>query len=492
MASSIYNFFNFLEKKAGKILPAEKAMKLKLRHAKELVTDKEIQSLSPENKVLYYPELVKGRELIWNDDYSTPQGTVSLPEGFTVNGTLYVYHLEKTPVNIKARSVNWSVSSDLYPKSFTGATFEDFRASKECNELPERIQVTNLLDISRSNIKTLPEGLNTKKIEAGGSKLQSLPSKLTCNFLDIRRTGIKEIPEGVVVKDKLTVNAIPEKYPKHIEDVISVGGYKTIKQVKTYEALPIISIKVGKKVKKGKGLEVPLAELSGEKFTEFVDMYKSYTTADNYRARIKSLVEGASKFFKAKFSTVYFFYKMTETGFEASYFIYGKDDKNREILISPDAAISAEGQTSIKSFSYAWSPTEREVKNAMVKLFPKSHEGEKPVKAVNIRTLMTGPKAKRVFWEIGRKQRGGYGIQGQAKDLIPSLSGASQDNMTRYAENNGITWGDMMVFDNNDAINIIARSKEQTEDGNYVYFDKYGYGQGGGSTVFKGPDYTVL
>jgi hypothetical protein len=128
----------------------------------------------------------------------------------------------------------------------------------------------------------------------------------------------------------------------------------------------------------------------------------------------------------------------------------------------------------------------------MAKLFPKSYEGEKPVKAVNIRTLMNGPQAKDVYWRIGRKTRGGFGIQGQAKDLIPSLSGISQDNMTRTAKHYGITWGDMMVFDNNEAINVIARSKEQTEDGNYVYFDKYGYGQGGGTTTFEGPDYTVV
>lgn len=82
--------------------------------------------------------------------------------------------------------------------------------------------------------------------------------------------------------------------------------------------------------------------------------------------------------------------------------------------------------------------------------------------------------------------------QKQAKDLIPSLSGISQDNMTRSAKEYGITWGDMMVFDNNEAINVIARSKEQVEDGKYVYFDKYGYGQGGGTTTFEGPDYTVV
>ena len=127
--------------------------------------------------------------------------------------------------------------------------------------------------------------------------------------------------------------------------------------------------------------------------------------------------------------------------------------------------------------------------STLSKLFPKSYEGEKPVKAVNIRTLMNGPQSARKYWKIDRKTRGGFGIQGKAKDLVPSLSLASQDNMQHYAKRNNVTWGDMMVFDNNGAINIIARSNEKTQDGKYVYFDKHGYGQGGGSTIFIGSDY---
>jgi len=93
--------------------------------------------------------------------------------------------------------------------------------------------------------------------------------------------------------------------------------------------------------------------------------------------------------------------------------------------------------------------------------------------------------------EVGRKTRGGEGIQGKAKDLIPSLSGISQDNMVNYADRYKITWGDMMVFDNNGSINVIARSNEKTQDGKYVYFDKYGYGAGGGTKTFEDADYTV-
>lgn len=488
MADKIYNFFNFLEKKAGEVLPPDKHFTMKLRHAKELVDEKDINALSLQMKILYYPERIKGDDLIVKGDYRTPFGTTALPEGFTVEGYLNVSNLEKIPVNLKATSVNWEVSSDLYPESFNGATFTKFAVGKNSTKLPIGIKVTNVLDIESSKIKQLPENLHTVSIDARNTPLTSLPSQLTCDQLDIIKTGIKEIPEGVVVNKKLSVTAIPLKFPKHIEDVIAINGYITIRQKKAYEALPEISVKVGRKVKKGKGMQVPLTELSEDKFTNTIDTFKEYTTADNYRIRINRLSSNAGKFFNTKFTTLYFFYTMKDFGFDVSWFIYGKDNKNREILLNPEVVMSTEGQVSLKSISLT-EPTERQILSTLSKLFPKSYEGEKPVKAVNIRTLMNGPQSARKYWKIDRKTRGGFGIQGKAKDLVPSLSLASQDNMQHYAKRNNVTWGDMMVFDNNGAINIIARSNEKTQDGKYVYFDKHGYGQGGGSTIFIGSDY---
>lgn len=491
MADKIYNFFNFLEKKFGETLPPAMNFTMKLRHAKELIDEKDVNALPFEMKLTYYPERIKSDELIVKGDYRTPNGTAALPEGFTVEGMLSVTRLEKTPINLKAKSVRWQVSSDLYPKSFNGATFTRFEVGKECTKLPENIKVTELLYTGDSQVKTLPENLEITRVDVHSSKIQSLPSRLTCDELDIRKTAITEIPEGVVVTKKLSVTEIPSKFPKHVEDVIAIGGYITIKQKKAFEALPEITVKIGRKVKTGKGMQIPLSGINEEKFTNFIDIFKSYTTADNYRNRIKGFSEDAGKFFNAKFDTLYFFYNMSTVGFDASWYLYGKDNKNREILISPDSVISVEGQASLKSVSIA-QPTDRQLTSTLLKLFPKSYEGEKPVKAVNIRTLMTGPQSASEYWRIGRKTRGGFGIQGKAKDLIPSLSAASQDNMQYYAKKYNLTWGDMMVFDNNDAINIIARSNEKTADGEYVYFDKYGYGQGGGSTAFKGPDYTKL
>ena len=494
MADSIYNFFNFLEKKAGKSLSPDKKFLLKLAHAKELVSKKDADDLSFDMQLTYFPEMFDDANVtISGNSYRTPRNTTALPNNFTVTGgVLSVTYLTKKPINLKADIVDWRVSSDLFPESFNGATFKNFVVGPECNKLPENIKVTKRLDIQGSGVEYLPEGLNTEDVDVHGSKLKALPSKLTCDELDIRKTAITEIPEGVVVKRKLIVTDIPTKYPKHIEDVISIGGGISIGQKKKYDALPEISVKVGKKVKKGKGIQIPLANTQGKEFEDFINTFTSYNKVNSYRQRIKDAAEKAGKLFNAKFDTLYFFYTQKSSGFDDDYFLLGKDNKNREILLAPEAIISAEGQASTKSFNWSWNPTERQIADTMAKLFPKSNEGEKPVKAVNIRTLMNGPQAKDVYWRIGRKTRGGFGIQGQAKDLIPSLSGISQDNMTRSAKEYGITWGDMMVFDNNEAINVIARSKEQVEDGKYVYFDKYGYGQGGSTTTFEGPDYTVV
>jgi len=105
---------------------------------------------------------------------------------------------------------------------------------------------------------------------------------------------------------------------------------------------------------------------------------------------------------------------------------------------------------------------------------------------------MTGPESEEVHWVIGRKRRKGHGVAGQAKDLIPSLHVVSRDTMNREALKNKVTWGPMLVFDNDGSINVITRSNEQRADGMYLYFDKYGSGMGMVNKLFYGPDYTTL
>lgn len=494
MANSIYNFFDFLEKKTGKTLPPDKKLNMKLNHAKELLSDKEVNALPLNKKILYFPEKLTKEELVIDGNFSIPNGVTQIPGGLVVKGMLTVPpSISKVTDNVQAEEVYWRASSNYYPKSFNGATFETFvtDGNKDFVKLPENVKVTGKIDVSDTSLQALPEGLKTVVINISNTKVKTLPSNLECNELNIKDTAITEIPAGVIVHKKLTVTEMPEKFPSHIEDVISIKGYITIKQEKAYKALPEISIKIGKKVRKGKGIQVSINDLGKQSLVDFIKTYFEYKSLEDERREINRHTQGAGKVFNAKFDTVYFFIGKQSWGFDLKYYVHGKDNKNRELLLTSDAIISEEGQVSTKSYNWGWELTERQLKDAMTKLFPKSYEGEKTVKAVNIRTLMTGPQAKEVYWKIGRKTRGGFGIQGKAKDLIPSLSGVSQDNMIRYAEVGGVTWGDMMVFDYYGAINIIARSNEKDQEGNYTYFDKYGYGQGGGTTAFKGPDYTV-
>lgn len=494
MASNIYKFFDFLEKKVGKTLPSDRKFNMKLQHAKELIDDKDINALPLERKMIYYPERVAKQDLIIKGEFTLPTEARKIPEGLVVKGKLRVTgELDAITNNVQATSVFWSTSSDYYPRSFNGATFKEFSTSwsKETKKLPNNIKVTDTLRIDYSNVETLPEGLKTNYINAAKSKLQKLPANLECNKLDITSTQVTEIPQGVVVHEKLDIDTMPKKYPQHLENVIVIAGGATIAQLREFEKVPKIVASVGNKTKKGQGIAVPLSDVRSKQVTEFIDSYgNKYDTLEEVVTRIANTVREASKAFGVKFDTLYLF-ASHKRGFQLEYFVKGKTQQGDEILATHEAVLSAQGQT--KSVAYArreWELTDRQLKDAQDKLFPQA--GEKPTKVPNIRTLMNGPQSKEVFWAIGRKQRGGTGIQGKAKDLIPSLSGVSQDNMERYAKQAGVTWGDMMVFDNNDAINIIAKSNERDQDGNFTYFDKFGYGQGGGSRIFTGPDYTII
>ena len=493
MADSIYNFFNFIEKKAGKTLTPQQNFDMKLKHAKELIDDKDILPLPLKTKLIYFPEKLRKEDFTVDGDFDLPFDVKQIPPGLVVKGMLYVHNdLEKITDNVQAESVSWKASSDLYPKSFNGATFQEFNISwnKKATKLPQNSKVTGVIRAERSGIETLPEGLKTNIIYSSDAKnLKQLPTNLECNRLDITDTPIEVLPEGLVVHERLDMSKLPKKYPQHLEDIIAIDGGATLGQLKDFEKVPQTTASVGKKVKKGRGMAVPLSDIKNKQFVELLNKYKRTYDDDkdiaNNLTKVAELAQGAGKVFNAKFATVYAIISHNR-GFRTEFLLKGKDTNGRELLVTDDAVISAEGQASTKQYNYMWEPNERQLTDAMDKLFPQSSNKQK---AVNIRTLMNGPQADEVYWRIGRKTRGGFGIQGQAKDLIPSLSGASQDNMINYAKQAGVTWGEMMVFDNNDAINIIARSTEKNKDGDYMYFDKYGYGQGGGSRTFNGPDY---
>lgn len=502
MAKTIINFFDFLQKKKGKKLPDQKKAELKLVHAKELMNDKEIENLPFLKKLAHFPERIKKEDLIINGDLALPVSTTKIPEGLVVKGVLTVMANINTVTNyVSAESVEWRASSKYYPKSFTGATFVRFSvmpSDKTITTLPEKITVIQDLDIGGSEITRLPEGLKAGKILARGSKLQTLPQNLECNELDIRETAIIEIPAGIVVHKRLIVSKVPDKYPQELEDKLARSEYVTLKQLKEYEKLPQIVAKVGTKTKKGRGIEVPLSDINSKEFKEvylkYKDKYSSYEEFINSIRNTAQLVGGT---LDIEFTTVYLFVVATDYSFRFYFLIKGKDKQGREVLKTQfgmyghDKLISAEGEVSTASVDWR-NPTERMLKNIENKLFPSSAANSATQKPVGIRKLMTGPNSKVVYWKIGKKTRGGQGIQGQAKDLIPSLSGPTQDNMTKASQKYNVTWGDMMAFENRESINIIARSNEQDADGNYLYFDKFGFGQGGGSKVFKDKNYTVV
>ena len=118
---------------------------MKLTHAKELVTKQDIDDLPFDKQLVYFPEMFDDANVtISGTSYRTPKNTTALPKNFTIkDAVLTVTHLTKQPINLKAESVQWEVSSDLFPESFNGATFENFIVGPKCNKLPKIFKLQN-------------------------------------------------------------------------------------------------------------------------------------------------------------------------------------------------------------------------------------------------------------------------------------------------------------------------------------------------------------
>ena len=76
MADSIYNFFNFLEKKAGKTLSPDKNFLMKLAHAKELVSKEDADDLSFDMQLTYFPEMFDDANVTISGDSSVGDASV--------------------------------------------------------------------------------------------------------------------------------------------------------------------------------------------------------------------------------------------------------------------------------------------------------------------------------------------------------------------------------------------------------------------------------
>jgi len=117
--ANVYNFFKFLEDKAGKTIEPDQVFKLKLKYAKELLTNKEIAAASLADRLMYFPEKIDKQELAGDVDLSKTHIT-SLPDNLTVGGNLRLDFVPMTslPKNLKVGgelNVKWSNIETLPP-----------------------------------------------------------------------------------------------------------------------------------------------------------------------------------------------------------------------------------------------------------------------------------------------------------------------------------------------------------------------------------------
>lgn len=463
MASTIYNFFDFLEKKKGKTLPPDKKARLKMQFLGQKSLDsKDIASLTLSEKLAHFPETLSKQDLTVKELVTLPEGTTKIPEGLTVltPGSLYVPKSINTASDkVTVDRVNWKASSDYYPKSFTGATFEVFTAEGEL-------------------VTKLPQNIKSDKITLYGTKVTELPENLEVNKLWID-TPIKTIPSSIKVTEIIELKSTPENYPKELEDKIFVNLVR-LSALKNREALPEVKLGVGKKVKKGKGKIVSIG-----KIFDLMDLEKA-TSVGNMKDRLKSeqqYLKKIGELFDITWEQVGgFVLESYRNSFEIV--ATGKYKDGSPVMVRTDDALYSEkGQASIKkvnAFGGVTAPTV--VQNILDKLFPDA-SGASTEKVKTMRNLLKQEELSTVQWKIGRKTRGiGKGIQGDAKDLIKTLSPEAQNSLTRLERDRNVTWKKMIAFMNNDAVNYIIHGV--TPEGENMYFDRTGYGMGGSTKVY--------
>jgi len=239
---TVRNFFRFLEQKRNEKTPT----------LIKMIVDQE--RLTPEDlNVDGDLRLDRFEEL----DYSDPmlKTITKLPDNLTVNGTLYIpeTNITKLPKNLKVRSLVATYAPlkslpedieflyelpSLYlnntnvigiPKSFTKYVFNriSLRSVSSFKFLPDNLEVIDALELFRTGIEKLPNGLKVGSLDIEGTNVSEIPNDIVFDdignmtMLKIDKTRIKAIPD--TIKKLFSLSAIGSEL-EYIPNGFTVGS----------------------------------------------------------------------------------------------------------------------------------------------------------------------------------------------------------------------------------------------------------------------------
>jgi hypothetical protein len=122
------------------------------------------------------------------------------PEEIIVHGRLRITDIEKT-ANIRSITADDLDIADtrithLIPNTTVSGSL--LAMGSHLTQLPERLRLSGMLDIRKTEVTALPDGLSCSELLAQNTKLTALPENLVVeNDIDIRDTAITALPGGL-------------------------------------------------------------------------------------------------------------------------------------------------------------------------------------------------------------------------------------------------------------------------------------------------------
>jgi hypothetical protein len=426
ISSHIKSFFNFLEKKDNRKVPAR-------------------------YKFVYEPDTITPEDLDVKGNLDLNKIPITtLPKGLKVGGNLY---LSETKITSLPQDLKVDGYLNLYNTPITS--------------LPEGLEVGGHLNLNRSKITSLPEDL-----KVGGD-------------LDLQGTKITSLPSGIQVGGKIIMTTPPENYPENLADKIYVGGSSLtkIKEIYAeYNSLPDIEIKVGRAVKKGKGREYPYSSLN-------TAIPSTSRTGRSIRKVLNTLatsfgIDWEKIYITQELKSGWFVGTTEET------YVVGTDSKGREVLYKTDGfnstLVSDQGKAAISSMLTA---SDRELSPRAVaeiesKLFPNNAVETAPkLDKKAIKAKLDNPNNPLVRITFGRRTRSGKGIEGKPEDLLPLIQSASQEKVYALGQKLGITWDKMIIYKEDGDTLYALTGKDKT--GKEYMVDRAGHGGGSYTKVYS-------